>query len=166
MTVAQHAGDPTARKQSWLPLTAAAVTMVLWASAYVVRRALAEAVAPGPLAFGRLLVGLVAMIIIVVAWPGRGWVRLPRGRSLLLVIAYGVLWYGIYTIVVNAAGRYLDAGTTAMIINLAPIIVAILAGIFLRERLSRQLVLGMMIAFAGVVIIASASRTGQLDPGG
>lgn len=166
MSVAQHAGDPTARRQRWLPLIAAAVTMVLWASAYVVRRALSEAVAPGPLAFGRLLVGLVAMIIIVIAWPGRGWVRLPRGRALLLVIAYGVLWYGIYTIVVNAAGRYLDAGTTAMIINLAPIIVAILAGIFLRERLSRQLVFGMIIAFAGVLIIASASRTGQIDPWG
>lgn len=166
MSVAQHPGDPSARSRSWLPLTAAGITMVLWASAYVVRRALSEAVAPGPLAFGRLLVGLVAMIIIVIAWPGRGWVRLPRGRALGLVIAYGVLWYGIYTIVVNAAGRYLDAGTTAMIINLAPIIVAILAGIFLRERFSRQLVFGMIIAFAGVVIIASASRTGQLDPWG
>ena len=164
MSVVQHADDPTTGSRSWLPLVAAAVTMVLWASAYVVRRALAEAVAPGPLAFGRLLVGLLAMIIVVVAWPGRGWVRLPRGKPLLLVIAYGVLWYGLYTIVVNAAGRYLDAGTTAMIINLAPIIVAVLAGIFLHERFTRQLVLGMIIAFAGVVIIASASRTGQLDP--
>ena len=166
MTVAQHADEPTARRQSWLPLIAAAVTMILWASAYVVRRALSEAVAPGPLAFGRLLVGLVAMIVVVVAWPGRGWVRLPRGRPLLLVIAYGVLWYGIYTIVVNAAGRYLDAGTTAMIINVAPIIVAVLAGIFLHERFSRQLVLGMIIAFAGVIVIASASRSGQVDPWG
>ncbi|MFT4166456.1 MAG: DMT family transporter [Microlunatus sp.] len=166
MSVAQHAGDPSAPSRAWLPLTAAGITMVLWASAYVVRRALSDAVAPGPLAFGRLLVGLVAMIVIAAAWPGRGWVSLPRGRALVLVIAYGVLWYGIYTIVVNAAGSYLDAGTTAMIINLAPIIVAILAGIFLRERLSRQLVFGIIIAFAGVVIIASASRSGEIDPRG
>ena len=51
-----------------------------------------------------------------------------------------------------------------MLVNLAPVVVAVLAGIFLGEGFPRQLMLGLLIAFAGVVIIASASRTGQVDP--
>jgi drug/metabolite transporter (DMT)-like permease len=153
-------------ERSWLPLAAAAVTMVLWASAFVVIRALSGALDPGPLALGRLLVGSLVLTGVALLRPGRGPFRIPRGRPLMLIIAYGVLWFGVYTIAVNAAGRYLDAGTSAMIVNLAPVIVAVLAGLFLGEGFPRQLMIGLLIAFAGVVIIASASRTGQVDPRG
>jgi drug/metabolite transporter (DMT)-like permease len=153
-------------ERSWLPLAAAAVTMVLWASAFVVIRALSGALDPGPLALGRLLVGSLVLTGVALLRPGRGPFRIPRGRPLMLIIAYGVLWFGFYTIAVNAAGRYLDAGTSAMIVNLAPVIVAVLAGLFLGEGFPRQLMIGLLIAFAGVVIIASASRTGQVDPRG
>jgi len=145
------------------PLVAAVTTMVLWASAFVVIRALSGAVDPGPLALGRLLVGAAVLTIIALARLRRP-LRLPRGRSLLLIAGYGVLWFGVYTIAVNAAGRYLDAGTSAMLVNLAPVIVAVLAGLVLGEGFPRQLVLGSVVAFAGVVIIASASRTGAVDP--
>ncbi len=157
--------DPSPTQPRWLPLAAALVTMVLWASAFVVIRALSGAVDPGPLALGRLLVGSLVLTAIALAGRrrSRSW---PRGRALALIIAYGVLWFGVYTIAVNAAGRHLDAGTSAMIVNLAPVIVAVLAGIFLGEGFPRQLMLGLLIAFAGVVIIASASRTGVVDPRG
>ena len=147
-----------------LPVLAAAITMIFWASAFVVIRALSGALDPGPLALGRLLVGAILLTVIALARPRRAPIRIPRGRPLVMIIAYGVLWFGVYTIAVNAAGRYLDAGTSAMIVNLAPVIVAVLAGIFLGEGFPRQLVLGLAIAFAGVVIIASASRTGVVDP--
>lgn len=159
----------SAPERPWLPLAAAAVTMVLWASAFVVIRALSGAVDPGPLALGRLLVGsavltAVALVSRRLARSRSGRAGFPRGRPLLLIIAYGVLWFGVYTIAVNAAGRYLDAGTSAMLVNLAPVIVAVLAGALLGEGFPRRLLLGLLVAFAGVVIIASASRTGAVDP--
>lgn len=138
----------TASGRRWLPLAAAGVTMVLWASAFVVIRALSGAVAPGPLALGRLLVGSLVLTAVALLRPGRGRLAIPRGRPLLLIIAYGVLWFGVYTVAVNAAGRYLDAGTSAMLVNLAPVVVAVLAGIFLGEGFPRQLMLGLLIAFA------------------
>lgn len=157
--------DTSARDgHRWLPVLAAAITMVLWASAFVVIRALSGALDPGPLALGRLLVGAAVLTVIALVRPRRTPLRLPRGRALAMIVAYGVLWFGVYTIAVNAAGRYLDAGTSAMIVNLAPVIVAVLAGLVLGEGFPRQLVLGLAIAFAGVVIIASASRTGAVDP--
>ena len=53
-------------------MAAAAVTMVLWASAFVVIRALSGAVAPGPLALGRLLVGSLVLTAVALLRPGRG----------------------------------------------------------------------------------------------
>lgn len=155
----------TVGQRTWLPLLAAGGTMLLWASAFVVIRALSDAVNPGPLALGRLLVGSVVLTgVAMVHRRHWGRFRIPRGRPLVLIIAYGVLWFGVYTVAVNAAGRYLDAGTSAMLVNLAPVIIAVLAGMFLGEGFPRQLMLGLLIAFAGVVIIASASRTGVVDP--
>lgn len=158
-------------ERTWLPLAAAAITMVLWASAFVVIRALSGAVSPGPLALGRLLVGAAVLTGVAVVQRQRSRARgvpipFPRHRSLILITAYGVLWFGLYTIMVNAAGRYLDAGTSAMIVNLAPVIVAVLAGLFLGEGFPRRLMIGLLVAFAGVVIIASATRTGAVDPRG
>jgi drug/metabolite transporter (DMT)-like permease len=158
---AEQIVQPTPRR-AWLPLAAAAVTMVLWASAFVVIRGLRDVLDPGPMAVGRLLVGSAVLTVIALRRP----VRVPRGRPLLLIIGYGVLWFGVYTVTVNAAGRYLDAGTSAMLVNLAPVIVAVLAGVFLGEGFPRGLVVGLIIAFAGVVIIAGATSTGRVDPVG
>ena len=146
------------------PIAAAAVTMVLWASAFVVIRALGGEFQPGSLALGRLLVGAVVLTVLALGPMRRGRLRLPRGRALMFAIVYGALWFGLYTVAVNAAGRYLDAGTSAMLVNLAPIIIAVLAGLFLGEGFPRGLVVGLAIAFVGVLTISFATTTGRISP--
>jgi drug/metabolite transporter (DMT)-like permease len=146
-----------------LPALAAALTMLLWASAFVVIRAVAVHYNPGAMAAGRLLVGTAALTAFVVL---RHRSPLPRGRPLALVLGYGVLWFGIYAVCVNAAERYLDAGTAALLINVGSILVAVLAGVFLGEGLPRALVAGLAIAFAGVILIAVATSTGRHDLAG
>jgi drug/metabolite transporter (DMT)-like permease len=145
-----------------LPMAAAAVTMVLWASAFIAIRSVGVHYSAGPMAFGRLAVGAVALGLIAAFRS----VRIPRGRPLALVIGYGVLWFGIYAVLVNAAEHHLDAGTTAMLINVAPILIAALAGLYLGEGFPRPLLAGLAVAFAGVVIIAVATSTGRHDTAG
>jgi drug/metabolite transporter (DMT)-like permease len=147
---------------STLPLLAAGVTMVLWASAFIAIRAVGVHYTPGAMAAGRLAVGALALSAVALFRP----VRLPRGRPLLLVLAYGGLWFGLYAVLINAAERHLDAGTTALLINVGPILIAVLAGLFLREGFPRGLVTGLAIAFAGVVTIAVATSTGRHDTTG
>jgi drug/metabolite transporter (DMT)-like permease len=140
-----------------LPLLAAGVTVVLWASAFIAIRAVGEHYSPGAMALGRLVVGGLALSAIVAFRP----VTLPRGRTLGLVVAYGVLWFGLYTLSLNAAEQHLDAGTAALIVGLGPILIAALAGVWLREGFPRGLVTGILIAFAGVVAIGFGTSTGQ-----
>jgi len=142
-----------------LPLLAAGITMILWASAFIAIRSVGQHYSPGALALGRLAAGGAALGLVAVLRPR----PIPRGRPLLLVIAYGVLWFGVYAVLVNAAEHHLDAGTTALLVNVGPILIAVLAGIYLQEGFPRGLVAGMVIAFSGVVTIAVATSTGRHD---
>jgi drug/metabolite transporter (DMT)-like permease len=123
---------------------------------------------PGSLSLGRLVVGAIALSFF--ARPRS--TPLPTGRPLLLVVLYGVVWFGAYNIALNAAERDLDAGTTALIVNVGPIFAAVIAGVIYKEGFPKPLMIGMGIAFAGVVLIAlstdsdstvdTASTTGVL----
>jgi drug/metabolite transporter (DMT)-like permease len=82
---------------------------------------------------------------------------LPRRRDLVAIAAFGVLFLGVYSVTLNAAERRVDAGTAAMLINAGPILIAILAGIFLKEGFPRWLFVGGAVAFSGCVLIGLAN---------
>lgn len=151
-----------------LPLLAAAVTVVLWASAFVVVRSAGAHFSPGALALGRQLAGSAALtlIVLVVALRRGKMPRLPRGRTLVTILIWGAAWFGLYNLSLNAAEQTLDAGTTALIVNIAPMLIAVLAGLFLGEGFPRKLMIGMGVAFVGVAIIASTTWTGTGDVAG
>lgn len=135
---------------------AAATAVLLWASAFVVIRAIGDVLSPGPMAFARLLVGTAVLSVIAL----RHRRPLPRGRELRIVLGYGVLWFGLYTVTLNWAERHLDAGTAAMLVNIAPILVAVVAGTVFGDGFPRPLVLGLAVASAGVVLITVGGRGG------
>ena len=45
----------------------------------------------------------------------------------------GLLWFGVYNVALNEGERYVDAGTAAMLVNVGPILIALLAGVILKE---------------------------------
>ncbi|TKV60674.1 DMT family transporter [Nakamurella flava] len=135
---------------------AAAVTVLLWASAFVVIRDVGAELSPGVLAVSRLCVGLVVLSVVALRYRR----PLPRGRALALVVGYGVLWFAGYTVMLNWAELHLDAGTAALVVNVAPILVAVVAGVVFGEGFPRPLVVGLLVAFVGVVIIAVGGESG------
>ncbi len=73
-----------------------------------------------------------------------------------------MLFLALYSITLNEAERRVDAGTAAMFINTGPILITVLAGIFLKEGFPRRLFAGCAVAFAGCVLIGLAgSRSGS-----
>ena len=138
---------------AWLPLAAVGVTLVLWASAFVAIRHLAGSFSPGALSLGRLLVGSVCLGVVALS---RGLPRPTRGQW-VSIVTIGVLWFGIYNVALNAGEQHVDAGTAVMLIQVSPVLVALLAATFLHERFTTYLALGLALAFAGVALIATAS---------
>ncbi len=147
------------RSPALLPLLAIGVTLTAWASAFVAIRGVGEELSPGALALGRLLVGTAVLGLLLAP---RGWVR-PTGRQWALLAGCGVAWFGIYNLALNAAEQTLDAGTPALLVNLGPILLAVLAGLLLGEGFPRRLLGGITVAFAGVVVIGLATRSATAD---
>lgn len=136
-----------------MALLAALVTVVLWSSAFVGIRAAGEDLSPGALSLGRLAVGSALLGVFVLLQRE----RLPGRRELPLLVLCGVLWFGLYNLALNEAERRVDAGTASMLVNVGPVLIAVLAGVVLREGFPRMLVAGCAIAFAGAVVIGLAT---------
>ncbi len=140
----------------WLPLTAVAVTLLLWSSAFVAIRHLGQTFSPGGLSLGRLAVGALALGAVLLLRGG----GLPTRRDWPGLVAIGLLWFGLYNLALNAGERRVDAGTASMLIQLSPVLVAVLAAVFLRERATPALGVGLLVAFSGVAVIALTTSPG------
>lgn len=149
-----------AREQR-LAVAAALVTVVLWASAFVGIQAAGRVLAPGALSLARLLVGTVALGLLVLVRRE----PLPHRADFPAILLFGLLWFGVYNIVLNQSERLVDAGTAAMLVNISPVFIAILGGILLREGFPRRVVIGCAIGFAGAVIIGFATSTRGFQAG-
>ena len=146
----------TASARPWLPLAAVGCTLVFWASAFVAIRHLGSDFSPGALSLGRLLVGALVLGVVAVA---KGLPR-PTRREWVSIVVIGLLWFGLYNVALNAGERQVDAGTAAMLIQVSPVLIAVLAAVFLGERFTPFLAGGLALAFAGVALIALSHDSG------
>ena len=154
------------RARADLALVAAFVTVGLWASAFVGIRDAGHHITPGALSLGRLLVATLALGAFVSARRE----AMPPRADLARVALVGLLWLGAYNVLLNAAERHVDAGTAAMLVNIGPILIALLAGVVLKEGFPRTLLTGCAVAFGGAILIGVAtsehglaSATGALE---
>ncbi|MGW3008318.1 DMT family transporter [Streptomyces sp. NPDC001219] len=137
-------------------LAAASVTVVLWASSFIAIRSSAAHFGPGALALGRLVVASVVLGAVLLvrrggfppreAWPG--------------IIASGVLWFGAYMVALNWGEQHVDAGTASLVVNVGPILMALLGGWLLKEGFPPRLMAGMTVSFAGAVVVGLSMSGG------
>jgi drug/metabolite transporter (DMT)-like permease len=137
-------------------LLAAAVTVVLWASAFVAIRSAGRDFSPGALALGRLLPAAAILALISLS-RREGW---PPRAAWPGIAATGVLWFGVYMVALNWGEQHVDAGTAAMVVNIGPILIALASGWLLREGLPRPLIVGITVSFAGVILVGVATSAG------
>lgn len=128
---------------------AAAVTVVLWASAFVSIRSAGDAYAPGALALGRLLAGALTLgVMCLLRREG-----LPPRSAWRGIAISGVLWFGFYMVALNWGEQQVDAGTAALVVNTGPILIALLGARLLGDPMPPRLLAGMAVSFAGAVTV-------------
>jgi drug/metabolite transporter (DMT)-like permease len=81
-------------------------------------------------------------------------------------VVIGVLWFGVYNVALNQGEHHVDAGTSAMLIQISPVLIAVLATLFLGERFTPWLGLGLLLALGGVVLIGVSQPGGHNDLAG
>ena len=147
------------RTRTDLALAAGFVTVGLWASAFVAIRHAGHDIAPGALSLARLVVATLALgaLVAIKHEP------MPARSDLPRIAFVGLLWLGAYNVLLNAAETHVDAGTAAMLVNIGPVLIAVLAGVVLKEGFPGNLFVGCAVAFAGVAVIGIATSERGLD---
>ncbi|MFG3020959.1 DMT family transporter [Streptomyces sp. NPDC048254] len=139
-----------------LPALAAAVTVVLWASAFVAIRSAGDSYSPGALALGRLLSGSLALgLLCLVRREG-----LPPRSAWRGIGISGVLWFGFYMVALNWGEQRVDAGTAALVVNVGPLLIALLGARLLGDPMPPRLLAGMAVSFAGAVTVGLSMAGG------
>jgi len=142
---------------------AIATTLVLWASAFAGIKAGLEGYGPGELALLRFTVASIVLGAYAVARR----VPLPRAADLPRLALAGLLGITVYHVALNYGERSVSAGAASLIIAAGPVFTALMATLFLHERLSVWGWTGIAVSFAGVALITLGEGEGGLhfEPG-
>lgn len=148
--------------RDWRVLLALALVLLFWSSAFPAIRLAVREYGPGQLALFRFLIASGVLLLCAPIFK----VRLPPMRDwggLVLMSFCGVT---VYHTLLNWGAQTVTAGSSAFLTTTAPIFTAILAGIFLGERLSWRQIGGIFIAFTGTLLIAFGEDGGLRLSGG
>ena len=135
---------------------ALAVTVVLWASAFAGIRAGLGEYGPGEIALFRFAVA--SLVLGAFALLTR--MRMPERRDLPVVLLAGFLAFTVYHVALNYGELVVGAGAASVLINTAPLFTALLAVLFLGERLRVLGWVGMAVSFFGAILISAGEGGG------
>jgi drug/metabolite transporter (DMT)-like permease len=146
-------------RNSFAPISALAVAVVLWGTTFVVSDTALESMSPAVLTVARFAVALV--VLAPAAFARDGLLAMLRSARVALLGATGVAaYYGLQNLGLVTTG----AGTAAVLQAVLPVATGVIAVVWLRERLSRRLVAGLGLATVGVTLIAGQVAT-EAGPG-
>jgi len=135
---------------------ALAVTVVFWASAFAGIRAGLGEYGPGQIALFRFVVASVVLGTFALATR----MRPPERRDLPAVLLAGFLAFTVYHVALNYGELVVAAGAASVLINTAPLFTALLAVVFLGERLRTLGWVGMAVSFLGAALISAGEGEG------
>ncbi|AXC13942.1 Permease of the drug/metabolite transporter (DMT) superfamily [Acidisarcina polymorpha] len=147
-------------KKLTLPLCIG-ITLVLWASSFPAIRAGLSGYAPQHLVLLRLLTASGAFILIA---PFAR-IRVPKPRHLPSLLLLGLIGIGGYNLALSYGETHVPSGTASLLVNCAPVITALLAMFFLKERIRPRAWLGLIVSLGGVaVVVTTLNSRVALDP--
>ena len=134
-------------KDSYHPY--AALTIVCWSMAFVFTRLALKSFDVYALGLLRYLAASIvaAAVAVAVRMPWPAW------RDVPLFLISGATGFGLYMIVFNLGNSTVSAATGAVMLATAPIITAVIARIFLGERLRGVQYAAIFVSFSGVVVL-------------
>ncbi len=131
-------------------LIAVAITLLFWASAFAGIRAGLKAYSSGHLVLLRFIIASVGMA----GYALIARMRLPEKRDLPMILILGLLGITGYHVPLVFGEVTVTAGAASLLIASGPIFTALLATLFLGEKLKIWGWLGIAVSFFGVSLIA------------
>lgn len=124
--------------------------IILWGSAFPGIRVALESYSPFHVALLRMLTATAALLI----FAGITKMKLPDKKDVPFILLLGFLGFSVYHTLLSIGEMTVDAGAASLLIATVPLLSALLAAAFLKERFGRYGWVGSLIAFSGVALIS------------
>jgi drug/metabolite transporter (DMT)-like permease len=138
----------------------AVMAAALWGTSYIAAKVVVRWLPPFTAAAFRFSVVAVLLWVVVAVTKRAQPVR--QGDWLWLVLS-GLLQTSIYFALQYAGIGLTTASNTSVIVNARPVFVAILSAVFLHEALTSRRIVGILLAFAGVLILTGSGSLAGLS---
>lgn len=129
----------------------AMTTIFFWSLAYVFTRLALGHFSPFPLGFLRYFAASCALLTVVLATH----MKLPARKDAVWFLLAGATGFFFYMLTFNTGSRTVTASTSSVVIATTPIITALLARLFYREKLTAVQYAAIAVSFLGVVVLTA-----------
>lgn len=147
-------------QKTWLPFFSLVTAMILWASSFIALKIAFQGYHPMIVIFGRMVVGSICFLVFYRQL--RHTVIKREDVKYLLFMA--VCEPCIYFIFEAKALELTSASQAGLITAMLPLMVALGATVFLKERISRQTAVGFLIAISGACWLSLAGEKSVSAP--
>jgi len=149
------------QKNTYTGIGLALITVVIWSGNYVIAKGIAKQLPPVSLAFCRW--GLASVCILPFAFQ-----KIKEQQQIILSAKTYIFWTAltgvtIFNTFIYLAGHYTSAINLALIgTTSAPVFAALMAAVFLKEKISRYRITGMVICIIGILFLLSQGSLQKL----
>jgi drug/metabolite transporter (DMT)-like permease len=127
------------------------ITMLFWGGTFIAGRMLAVAIQPASAAFLRF--AIASFVLLMLTRLSGGKFPRPSGNQLFLLVLLGATGVFSYNIFFFTGLRHIGAGRASLIIASTPLVITLLATIFLREHLNARRCIGIVLSLMGAVVV-------------
>jgi len=132
-------------------------TVIVWGWTFVATKICLAYMSPLELLGMRLIIAEPILLLLILTKK----IRLQfNGKAKWLLLASGIML--VHFLIQITGIKYTSATNTGWIISMTPLITAVLAFLILKEQISRNALLGIVLATAGILFLVSKGKFGDM----
>lgn len=133
--------------------------VIFWGASFIATKFLLEEISPETIISLRLILAIILLTVVALINKSDFTINLKNHLRIFLLAAVAVfhLWIQITGL------KYTTAAKTGWIIGTAPIFIALLGFLFLKEKLNSVRIYGIMIAFIGLLLLVGNGNPLNID---
>ncbi len=154
------------KKSSSLLLVPLLLATLFWALGHPLGRIILQTVHPFQLGTMTMGVGFLCVLVYLAAARRLALLSRMRPADIAGSLGLGVLGFAAYQVLTFSALARIPASMNAILVSTNVVLIAILSALFLKERLGWMRALGILVAFAGAMLVTfnrGFSLDGRID---
>ena len=140
--------------QFWEPLFA----VILWGNSFIATKLALRELNPQTIILLRLIFG-IALLVVFAIYTKKDFTLNLKNHGAIFILAL----IAVFHLWIQVTGlEYTSAASTGWIVGVTPVFMAILSIIFFKEKLSKTKIIGIIVAFSGLLLLVSRSNMSNI----